>query len=82
MAESRKRVTVVTGASGGLGPAVVEHLATSGHELATIERKKGDSGAGRRGHAFVVPIDVSSVDDGPAHSNESARNSALRLVRR
>jgi len=62
MAAAGKKVTVVTGASGGLGPAVVEHLAASGHAVATIERKKDGADAGKRGNAFVVPIDVSSLD--------------------
>lgn len=61
------RVVVVTGASGGIGRAVVRELAARGDRLALLARGEAGLAAAARevaehgGEALVVPVDVSDA---------------------
>lgn len=64
----RKRVVVVTGASAGLGRAIVREFATKGDDVALIARGiEGLEGAKREveeagGRALIFPVDVADAD--------------------
>jgi NAD(P)-dependent dehydrogenase (short-subunit alcohol dehydrogenase family) len=60
MASGDFPVTIVTGASGSLGSAVVRHLAARGHRVAAVERKKQGPAPEPAGAALTIAIDVSS----------------------
>ncbi len=61
MAELTGRVALITGASGGLGSAVVEAFAEAGAELATVQRSGGRAGVFSIAADLTAPAEAARV---------------------